>query len=940
MRITKKITSIVLAVLMVVSMMSVMAVTASAATYYDTEIFDASKLQAGDIIVCTDDGYNVMLDSYAEITLKAGTYLQENSDLVADTDYVYTDSYTGPFLSGNGFTGDHQHFYNAADSEGVWTQTWYVIDVKENEYDDKSITIGGHVPAPTTPTASTAAELTAAIANAQNGDTIKLAADITLDSPITVDKEITIDGGSYTVTSAGTIFDVAATGKLTLKDGTYSDTTENENWESFGYTINTAGELIIDGAAVTSTDIAAISAVDGTVTVNSGSVTGAHYAIYNMGADVVINGGTFVSNSRTSKSNGSAVPDYAIGQEAGKTTVNGGTIKGFGGIIVNGGDLKVTDGSIDTSANTNSWRPIHIASAYAEINAEITGGTFKAYKEAIYVQNGANGQSVAISGGSFTTTRSKTASNFVDKTNGDIAVSGGTFNRPVGIDQCANNAAPKDNGDKTYTVQLGDYVAKTNKGKYETLAEAVDAAQNGDTIKLLKDVTLSESLEIPAEKSFTLDLNGYDISGNVNDQMIKNNGTVVVDDTSITHGHIYNTNIEKQGNAAFVNYGTATVKNGYFGDKNSDMTDANDVNRGAGFQNYGTAVIDGGYFTACDNFTNPEGGDIGYAYAIINYGNITINDATVYGKNNGNLANDEGTMVVNGGDFSLNKLEKNVYYSIYNGSADAATTVNGGTFNNGGKALTYTGEGTMDITGGNFTFDKLEQSTGNSSIFGGTFSKRVESRCCADGYIAVENGDGTFGVAQDDNPLNSLLRKASEIADNNLFKLNNDYYCGTLLGVQKKAAISGASTTSEDGKQEAAEGNDMRFVAVLETNLLRKADDYGFVLAKVGSDKNTTNTNFDNLKMGDDRAKTISAKGTYNNILIKNATNGLKYGDPAANTAYKYVTCAVNGVSTTEKVVARFYVTINGKTYYAKYAGHDYQYTGCTAGVNSKGNIV
>ena len=119
---------------------------ASGTTYYDTDAIDASNLKAGDIIVCSDDGYGVMLDDYDVITLKAGTYMQEHSDVVADTDYVYSNPETGPFLGGTGFSGDHQHFYFAADSEGNYTQTWYVIDVKENESGQKSITLGGYIP--------------------------------------------------------------------------------------------------------------------------------------------------------------------------------------------------------------------------------------------------------------------------------------------------------------------------------------------------------------------------------------------------------------------------------------------------------------------------------------------------------------------------------------------------------------------------------------------------------------------------------------------------------------------------------------------------------------------------------------------------------------------------------------------------------------------------
>ena len=54
---------------------------------------------------------------------------------------------------------------------------------------------------------------------------------------------------------------------------------------------------------------------------------------------------------------------------------------------------------------------------------------------------------------------------------------------------------------KVYIAQIGE-----NGAKFETLAEAIAAAQAGDTIILLRDVTLSEILTI--DKAITLDGNG------------------------------------------------------------------------------------------------------------------------------------------------------------------------------------------------------------------------------------------------------------------------------------------------------------------------------------------------------------------------------------------------------------------------------------------------
>ena len=52
-----------------------------------------------------------------------------------------------------------------------------------------------------------------------------------------------------------------------------------------------------------------------------------------------------------------------------------------------------------------------------------------------------------------------------------------------------------------------DAVAMIGAGEYSTLPDAITAAKDGDTIKLLKDVTVTKPIEVT--KSMTLDLNGH-----------------------------------------------------------------------------------------------------------------------------------------------------------------------------------------------------------------------------------------------------------------------------------------------------------------------------------------------------------------------------------------------------------------------------------------------
>lgn len=269
-------------------------------------------------------------------------------------------------------------------------------------------------------------------------------------------------------------------------------------------------------------------------------------------------------------------------------------------------------------------------------------------------------------------------------------------------------------------------VAQIGETKYETLQAAFEAAQSGDTIELLADVDLGTTgLVIGEDKNFTLDIGEYNITGTVNGKLITNNGTLVINGTT---GCVYNQDISGQGHDALLNNGTVTINGGWFGDSDNDKTNANALNRGAGFRNFGTATINGGHFTACDNFTNG-----GYAYAIINGDGendptLTINDADVYGKNNGNLANNSGTITVKGGTYDISGGES--YYSLYSYSGN--TVVEGGTFTKSGN------------TRSQFCIEIDKDNTdnpGSIAVSGGSFSAAVPEKYCAEGVLPVSEAD-------------------------------------------------------------------------------------------------------------------------------------------------------------------------------------------------------
>lgn len=257
----------------------------------------------------------------------------------------------------------------------------------------------------------------------------------------------------------------------------------------------------------TSSDTAA------TVTINGGHIKAGWYAVSGNGnaymgtAKVVVNGGILES-----------VADYALylPQNGGKAEINGGVIYGAaGGIAINRGELTVNNGTITSkgTGNTGTWgdgtgnlkaAAINVNAAYGDAAVMINGGKMIAETNALFITNGT-------------------------KHNGTITVTGGTFSSDPSAYLAAGYTASKNNG--TFTVVPKDYVAQIGETKYESLAAAVEKANNGAIIKLLKDA--EEYIAIPAGKTITIDLNGKTLNYlDVNGDLTIKNGTVKLPATS------------------------------------------------------------------------------------------------------------------------------------------------------------------------------------------------------------------------------------------------------------------------------------------------------------------------------------------------------------------------------------------------------------------------
>ena len=318
----------------------------------------------------------------------------------------------------------------------------------------------------------------AAIDAAQDGETVTLLADATEDATVAAGKNITLNLGGKTLTNTNAgkaTLTIAKGATATVKNGSIVGGTSY-------YTIQNNGTATFEDVTATAGNTGS-SMIDnwGTMTITSGTYTGGLNVVKSEeGSELIITGGTFTRET---------APRWGIT----------GTVLVYGTTTITGGTFN------EKSTSTNARVVVTGKVAGYDSVTYIKGGTF----------NG-NGNNVL---------------HHLSPAQADdsFKVSGGTFNKSIPDYYCSDGFIPKSNGDGTYSVKEGHYVAQVGSKKYETLADAIRLAAKGKTVTLLADVEQNTQLTI--DKNITLDLNGKTIKNTVD--IWGNNANAIL---SITNG--------------------------------------------------------------------------------------------------------------------------------------------------------------------------------------------------------------------------------------------------------------------------------------------------------------------------------------------------------------------------------------------------------------------
>ena len=501
------------------------------------------------------------------------------------------------------------------------------------------------------------ATLAAAVAAAKNGDTVTLVKDTDQGFTVPAGLSITFDVNGKTLERTGQ--DIQNNGTLTIRDNTKQGKII-ANGGNVGIAIGVGNNSVttieyanveaVEGAVITGQATGAtITIEDGVFSTSDNAVIAGNGTKREGNANVItINGGTFTGNIKSAGYIACGI--YAPWKDI--ITVNGGnfTVHNGIGIVARAGQVTVNGGTFTCTGSAKGGvgdKKFDMDAAQC-VYFDASNPAYPAYNSAT--------DYIKLQGGTFSSDVSAYVAKGYVQNNGTVEQLGAT------------NA-----------------VAEVGGTYYKTLADAVAAAQDGQTVKMLNDTKVTEEISFSGKK-ITLDLNGKIIAGVFNDyySVIEAQGTeatLIVEDNS--NG--------AQGKITSNHYGLTGRDDG------SIIVNSGMIETGDG------AALSGNNTTGNMNFT-VNGGTLttksGPAIYQPGQCKLTITGGTL----NGGISLRMGQVNISGGTINAatENLDSPAQYYNYSGNAwlPDALYVFGGTYNS--TDSTYGNSLNLNITGGTF----------------------------------------------------------------------------------------------------------------------------------------------------------------------------------------------------------------------------------------------
>ncbi|MCD8040072.1 MAG: hypothetical protein LUF82_00945, partial [Clostridia bacterium] len=594
--------------------------------------------------------------------------------------------------------------------------------------------------------------------------------------------------------------------KVTISGGTISGGT-------YGLSGNGAesnySEVVISGGTI-SGNWAYYHPEDGTLTISGGEFIGVYSALQICSGTVTITGGTFETTATTdsleasddyygTKTGSGPLADGAaisVVDRSGYTDTPYVAISG-GTFISASGNAVLAYSNKDGNSFTDTWED-------AGDSIEISGGYYSSIPaNSEYYADGLVPTAITISGtnyytvvtGEFVTAPAADETEFyyngeeqtytlTENTDaytisGNVQTEAGTYTVTVTLNDGYMWNDTFSTKAREYTFTINSAVAVIGTTGYATLQDAIDAAQDNDTITLVADTT--ESVTITSG-TIILDLNGYTLTNDGDHTITVKSGATLTIIDSVGGGVVDNVTHAK---AAIYNEGTVYLYGGTY-TRSAEAGKSTSNNGGNSYYvilNHGTMVIGSETDETLNNVTvqtvDSEGNLTGKYSSLIENGwqdgsqntsatsaSLTINGGTFQGGlntvknddygvltiNDGTFVNDNqyavmnyNTATINGGTFTGKTYA--VWVNSTSTGYDAGTlTINGGTFTGNSYAV-YVTSGTLTITDGTFTNGVKVWTNSTATISGGEFTGKTYALYVTTATVTVTGGTFVGGTS-------------------------------------------------------------------------------------------------------------------------------------------------------------------------------------------------
>ena len=561
------------------------------------------------------------------------------------------------------------------------------------------------------------------------------------------------------------------------------------------------------------------------------------------GADSLPNGGILIQNycdltleNVTLDTSANSNISYVISNNFGSLTAKGNTV------------IKAADGKVAFDLwygmNSNGLYDGGVSVTFGtDFTGSVTGKIeYGAHSRVPSNSNWKDKARLTIANGNFDTT-------FVDSNNNDgvapedfnITIIGGTFSSDVSA-YVPNGYIQNENG-AVETLGETNAVAKVGDTYYKTLAGAVTAAKNGETVTLLKNAEMTETIRITDGKKITLALDGHDVVIKTTGKFfLVRNGELTVTGTGMIKEEtpyfapiIIKGGAEKSENYSVVNVEEGVILEGWAGvmiDQTSNTTN-----------NYGMVLnVNGATLKGVKDTDNAEGLGV-YVNGVVADAKVTLNNATLTADGYGMyLAGNADTTITGGtvsgtttgieiraGKLTLDNCDvtggsgevtknANGNGSTVNNAAlaisqhttkkDIDVTINGGTYT--GTAAVYQtdvqGTGSenvkVNVNNGKFNGTVVGETANKLSITGGYFTSDPTAYLAASHYVWASDKDGYTYMVKDAAPTSAdqkitVVDKTDTAVSSDITGNDED----AINGVISKANVDGVAEAVTPAKK-------------------------------------------------------------------------------------------------------------------------------------------